>query len=429
MRDALLGNIHSDLDFATDAPPERSRTLLAEWSKAVWDTGIAFGTVGAERGGVRVEVTTFREEVYRDDSRKPAVNYAGDLETDLSRRDFTVNAMAIELPVGELVDPFGGSTDLDHRLLRTPRGPELSFSDDPLRMLRALRFMSTLEFRLDQEVVDGTASMHDRLRIVSAERIRDEFARLMLGPGASSALEVATDTGLADEFLPELLALKATTDPLHRHKDLFRHTLAVLENVITLQDTPDLVTRLAALFHDVGKPRTRRITDDDVSFHHHEVVGAAMAADRLKALRFPARVIAEVRELVFLHMRFHTYRLGWSDKAVRRYVRDAGALYPRLNSLVRADCTTRNPEKARRLSRRMDELEARIAELAASEELAAMRPALDGREVMDELDLGPGPAVGEALEFLMTIRMEEGEIPKDEARERLRKWWHERGSN
>ena len=428
VRDALLGNLHTDMDFATNATPQESLELLSKWSRGrTWDPGLQFGTVGAEKDGVRVEITTLRREAYQAKSRKPSVDYAADLEADLSRRDFTVNAMALSVPEGALADPFDGQRDLDARVLRTPRTPQESFDDDPLRMLRALRFTSTLGFKLESEVLDAIAEMRGRLQIVSAERIRDELTRLMLGSAPAEALELAVTTAIAEEFLPELPGLQLTQDPVHRHKDLLRHTLAVLSNLCAIQPEPDLPSRLAAIFHDVGKPKTRKITPEGVSFHHHEVVGAEMTESRLRALRFPSRLVDEVRELVYLHMRFHTYRMGWSDRAVRRYVRDAGALLPKLNALVRADCTTRDREKATRLSRRMDELERRIAELAASEELSRMRPALDGKEVMAHLGIGPGPLVGEAIQFLLDIRLDEGEITKEEAYRRLDEWWANRG--
>lgn len=427
VRDALLGNVHADMDFATDASPQDSVELLTKWSKGrVWEPGLQFGTVGAERDGVRVEITTFRSEEYGQTSRKPTVAYSSDLETDLSRRDFTVNAMALSVPEGELVDPFSGLRDLSARVLRTPRSPQESLDDDPLRMLRALRFVSTLGFSIDPEVMQAIAQMRGRLQIVSAERIREEFTRLLMGNDPAAGLEQATESGLAEEFLPELPALRLTQDPVHQHKDLFRHTLAVLSNLISLQAERDLISRLGAIFHDVGKPKTRRIDDEGVTFHHHEVVGAQMTEHRLRRLRFPTRIVEEVRELVYLHMRFHTYRMGWSDKAVRRYVRDAGALLPKLNALVRADCTTRNVEKARQLSQRMDELERRIQELAASEDLARLRPALDGKEIMEYLGIEPGPQVGEALAFLKDIRLDEGEISKEEAYRRLKEWWESR---
>lgn len=429
VRDALLDDVHADLDFTTDARPEQTRGILNRWAGrgSVWTIGIDFGTVGAEKEGHRVEVTTFRREVYREDTRNPEVAFADDLETDLSRRDFTVNALAISLPEGKLVDPFGGLGDLAERRLRTPLGSDISFSDDPLRMLRALRFVSTLSFRLDREVLDGIRSMRGRLAIVTPERIQQELSRLMVGEGPSRALDLAVSSGLADEFIPELSALRLEQDPIHRHKDVFRHTLAVLDRAIALEwDGPDLALRLAAILHDAGKPKTRRIGPEGVSFHHHEVVGAEMAEDRLRQLRYPARLIDEVRDLVYLHLRFHTYRLGWSDKAVRRYVRDAGALLPKLNALVRADCTTRNAAKARELARRMDELEARIGELAAGEEIRSWRPALDGEQIMAHLGIGPGPLVGEAKDFLMEIRMEEGELSEEEGYRRLDEWWASR---
>lgn len=425
MRDAVLGNVHADLDFATNARPDETLKILQEWSGTVpWTTGIEFGTVGAQRGDIRVEVTTFRSEVYRAGSRNPEVTFAGDLETDLSRRDFTVNAMAITLPDAALVDPFGGLDDLARRRLRTPLSPEISFSDDPLRMLRAFRFVSTLDFEVDPAVLAAVKAMHDRLSIISSERIRDEFTKLMLGSKASVALDLATGALLANEFLPELPGLMLEQDPIQRHKDVFRHTLAVLDNVCVLDaDDPDLALRLAALLHDIGKPKTRQITAKAVSFHHHEVVGATMVENRLRELRYPARLVAEVREIVYLHHRFHTFQMGWTDTAVRRYVRDAGGLLGKLNTLVRADCTTRNPNKARQLAERMNKLEARIRELASKEELARMRPALDGNEVMQRLGVAPGRVIGEALDFLMEIRLNEGEIDKDDALARLDEWY------
>ncbi|HVE75848.1 MAG TPA: CCA tRNA nucleotidyltransferase [Actinomycetota bacterium] len=424
VRDALLGNLHADLDFATDALPEESEKVLARWARSkARTTGRQFGTLAVQKDGHAIEVTTFRREVYREDSRNPEVEFASDLKTDLSRRDFTVNAMAIELPDVEVVDPFGGLSDLAARRIATPLGPDISFNDDPLRMLRALRFVSTLQFELADDVRDAIAQMHERLSIISKERIRDEFSKLILGIRPAAALDIATATGLADEFIPELPALQLEQDPVHRHKDVFRHTLAVLDNAITAEtDGPDLALRLSALFHDVGKPKTKQVTPKGVSFHHHEVVGAEMTEARLKELRYPARLIEEVRLLVYLHLRFHTYRLGWTDKAVRRYVRDAGGLYMKLNMLVRADCTTQNPAKALRLSRRMDELEERVAQLRQKEDLERIRPALDGLEVMDLLGVPPGPVVGEAIDFLLTIRMDEGVIETEEAKERLLAW-------
>lgn len=424
VRDALLGKVQEDLDFATDARPEQSLEILKAWGWGrPWTTGFEFGTVGVQAGDQRLEVTTFRQEVYRADTRNPEVAFAEKLETDLSRRDFTINALAIKLPEVELVDPFGGLSDLAAKRIRAPISAEISFSDDPLRMLRAVRFASTLDFELDPSVSDAIAAMHDRLGIVTRERVRDELSKLMLGRAPSRGLDLATRTGLAGEFLPELPALSLEQDPIHRHKDVFHHTLAVLDNVCASdRDEPDLVLRLAAVLHDVGKPKTRQITPEGVSFHHHEVVGAEMAEARLRELRYPSRVVAEVRELVYLHLRLHSYKLGWTDRAVRRYVRDAGHQLGRLNALIRADCTTRNPKRARELARRVDELEEWIRDLATREELGRMRPALDGHEIMEHLGIKPGPLVGEAYNFLMEIRMDEGEIPKDEAYRRLDEW-------
>lgn len=428
VRDALLGYAdEADLDFATDARPAQTLEVLKGWSTGkVWTTGMDFGTVGAQKGDKRVEVTTFRREVYREESRNPEVTFAEDLETDLSRRDFTVNALAIAVPEVDVVDPFGGLSDLAAGIIRTPLDPHISFSDDPLRMLRALRFASSLRFEVDKSVLEAIGEMHARLAIVSPERIRDEFSKLLMGAEPSQSLHLATESGLADVVLPELPQLKLEQDPIHRHKDVFTHTLAVLENVMGTQED-SLALRLAALLHDVGKPKTRRFAPEGVSFHHHEVVGAEMTEARLRELRFPGRLTQEVRELVYLHLRFHTYRLGWSDRAVRRYVRDAGASLGKLNALVRADCTTRNPAKARQLGERMDELEARIKELAAKEELMAMRPAMDGNEIMQHLEIEPGPLVGEARDFLMEVRMEEGEVSVERAKELLDEWWQKKG--
>ncbi len=417
VRDALLGRPHVDCDFSTDAPPEETLGILRRFTDTVWSQGMRFGTVGGEVDGISFEITTFRSESYKPDSRHPEVSFVGDVVADLSRRDFTVNAMAVRLPEREAIDPFGGRGHLRERLLVTPIAPEASFLDDPLRMLRAFRFMSQLEFSVDPAVEGAIADLKDHLTTVSAERIRDELVRLLAGPAPAHALERAEATGLAGLFLPELSALKLEQDPVHRHKDVFRHTLAVIERTDPLREL-----RLAALLHDIGKPRTRRIGPEGVSFHHHEVVGAQMAKTRLTALRFPNDVVDTVSEVIRLHHRFHTYRLGWTDSAVRRYVRDAGPLLPLLNALVRADCTTRNPAKARHLAARMDELEGRIIELAAKEELAKMRPELDGHEVMELLGAPPGPVVGEALAFLLELRLDEGQIGKEEARRRLLEW-------
>ncbi len=422
VRDALLDRDIVDVDIATDARPEVIESVVRPWADAVWLQGQRFGTVGCEKGGERFEITTFRADVYRPESRKPEVRFADDVEIDLSRRDFTVNAMAIALddPTGggpQLVDPFDGRIDLAARRLRTPLSPELSFGDDPLRMLRAARFVATLGFEPDAAIVDAIEAMHERLKIVSAERVRDELSKLLVADDPSSGLWLCARTGLADEFLPELNAMRLEQDPIHRHKDVLAHTIAVV-----VKTSPRLRIRLAALLHDVGKPRTRGYGPQGVTFHHHEVVGARMARERMLALRHPNDLVDDVTRLVELHLRFHTYRMGWTDSAVRRYVRDAGPLLDDLNELTRCDCTTRDARKAAALGRRMDELVDRIAELREREELAKIRPALDGNEVMQLLGVAPGPIVGEALDFLLELRLEEGPMSEDDARERLVAW-------
>jgi poly(A) polymerase len=422
LRDAWLGRPHEDLDFATDAVPEETKEIVAPLASAVWLQGVEFGTVGAKVGGIDMEITTFRTESYQPGSRHPAVDFASDIETDLSRRDFTVNAMALELPEGQPIDPFEGKADLERRLIRTPLDPEISFGDDPLRMLRAFRFAAQLDFEIAPEVLAAVTAMKDQIRTVSAERIRDELSKLVVGAAPGRALELADETGITDLFLPELSSLKLEQDPVHKHKDVFHHTLAVMERT-----APELELRLAALLHDIGKPKTRRIDDEGVTFHHHEVVGARMAEARLRELRFSNQVVDAVRDIIFLHHRFHTYRLGWSDSAVRRYVRDAGALLPTLNAMVRADCTTRNTAKAKRLGERMDELETRIGELAQQEELEQIRPQLDGLQIMAYLGLEPGPLVGDAHRFMLDLRLDEGQLDDDEAYRRLDEWARAKG--
>jgi poly(A) polymerase len=422
VRDTLLGRLHEDLDLSTDATPDETLLIVRPLAATLWTQGVRFGTVGAEVAGVRMEITTFRTERYEPASRHPEVRYASDVDTDLSRRDFTVNAMAVKLPELSFLDPFGGVADLERKLLRTPIEPERSFEDDPLRMLRAFRFAAQLDFRVDRRALTAIAGLRAQLSTVSAERIRDELSKLLLGRAPARALTMADSVGLAELFLPELAALKLEQDPVHKHKDVFAHTLAVVERAPS-----ELTVRLAALLHDIGKARTRRIGPEGVTFHHHEVVGARMARERLEALRYPRVVVDDVVELIRLHHRFHTYRLGWTDSAVRRYVRDAGPLLGTLNALVRADCTTRNPAKAVRLARRMDELEARIAELAAQEELASIRPDLDGRQIMAYLGVAPGPVVGEAKQFLLDLRLEEGPLGEVEALRRLDAWARARG--
>ncbi|HZB01279.1 MAG TPA: CCA tRNA nucleotidyltransferase [Actinomycetota bacterium] len=425
VRDLVSGRLapDADFDFATDATPAETSRILRGWAEAQYLVGVRFGTVGARRRGNVLEITTFREERYPGDERKPAVTFAKDIETDLSRRDFTINAMAVRLPDGEFVDPFEGVRDLAAKRLDTPLDPELAFSDDPLRMLRAARFVAQLDVSPVSGVVEAIGGMRERLRIVSSERIREELDKLLLGDHPGKGLALLVDSGLSEEFLPELSALRMEQDPVHRHKDVLRHTFAVVERV-----EPDVVLRLAALLHDIGKPSTRRITADGVSFHHHEVVGARMAEERLRALRYPNAVIDDVRKLIELHLRFHGYGEGWTDAAVRRYVHDAGHLLDQLNQLTRADVTTRDPKRAERFAMLQDDLEERIARLAEQENLAAMRPPLDGRQVMERLGIEPGPLVGEALAYLMEVRMDQGEIPEDEAGRLLDAWAKERGA-
>ena len=423
VRDTWLRRAHEDLDFATDAHPDETKRIVAPLASAVWLQGEAFGTVGAEVRGVRMEITTFRTERYQPSSRHPEVSFASDIETDLSRRDFTINAMAVRLPDKEAIDPFDGVKDLSSMTLRTPIDPHDSFSDDPLRMLRAFRFASQLDFSIDEDVLRAIHELRDEIKTVSFERIRDELSKLLIGRSPGRALGLAEAAGLTQHFLPELSALKLEQDPVHRHKDVFHHTLAVVDRTDAV-----LELRLAALLHDIGKPKTRRIGPQGVSFHHHEVAGAEMAAGRLRELRFPNEVVHHVSEIIRLHHRFHTYRLGWTDSAVRRYVRDAGSLLPTLNMLVRADCTTRNSAKAAQLAKRMDELEERIGELAAREELGKIRPDLDGRQVMARLGVPPGPLVGEAMAFLLELRLEEGPLGEQEAGRRLDQWWADRSS-
>nr|WP_245966582.1 CCA tRNA nucleotidyltransferase [Sphaerisporangium album] len=425
VRDVFLGRIGNDLDLTTDARPERVLEIVTGWADSVWTIGIDFGTVGVRKGGWVLEITTYRSESYDPKSRKPEVAYGETLEADLERRDFAVNAMAVRLPGHEFVDPYGGLRDLGEKVLRTPGTPERSFDDDPLRMLRAARFASQLGFTVDPAVVAAMTSMAERVEIVSAERIRDELDKLICGAGPREGLGLLVDTGLAAHVLPELPKLRLEIDEHHRHKDVYEHTLIVLEQAIALEAAgPDRVLRWAALLHDIGKPKTRRYEEGGrVSFHHHEVVGAQMTKKRLTELRFPKDVVADVARLVELHLRFHGYGTGeWTDSAVRRYVRDGGHLLERLHKLTRADCTTRNRRKAQALSRTYDELEVRIARLADEEELAKMRPELDGNEIQEALGVGPGPVVGRAWKFLLDLRLDKGVLGKDAAREALMEW-------
>jgi poly(A) polymerase len=504
VRGIVQKRLSEDLDFATDAAPEDVLEIVRDWHEGSWTVGIEFGTVGLMKDGHRLEITTFRGDRYDPASRKPEVARVSTIEDDLARRDFTINAMAVRLPDREFVDPFGGIADLEREVLRTPMSPEESLSDDPLRMLRAARFVAQLGVSPAPELVDAMRAQRERLKIVSAERIRDELLKIIAAEHPAAGLDLAVETGLGDEFLPELPALRLEQDPIHRHKDVYRHSLAVMENLMDerTEDGPDIDLRLAGLLHDIGKPATRRFGSDGVSFHHHEVVGARMAEHRLRDLHFPTDTIRDVSMLIELHLRFHEYRPdwrdmvvqvlrehdapedtmrevgrivaraeleyrnvaalvedvvsrlhkagfeeplvehvreamglrqklfgakpGWKDSAVRRYVRDAGSLLARLNALVLADCTTRNVQKAKRLQLGMALFEARIARLAAEENIKQMRPALNGDEVMKHLGIPPSRAVGEALKYLLEVRLDQGEISKEEAKKLLDAWAAER---
>ena len=433
VRDAILGRLGNDLDFTTDAQPHETKKILKSWADNVWDTGILFGTVAGKLGETTVEVTTYRSEKYDENSRKPDVEFGETIEGDLSRRDFTVNSMALELTgkEPEFIDPFGGLEDLTKKILRTPSGAEQSFSDDPLRMMRAARFASQLNFEIDSDVVDAMRKMASRISIISAERVRDEFIKLMMSENPRRGITILVDTGLADLVLPEIPKLRLEIDEHHHHKDVYEHSITVLEQAIAQESRlggPNLIIRLAALLHDIGKPKTRNlIAGGGVSFHHHEVVGARLVKARMKALRFDNDTIEAVENLTFLHLRFHGYGDGeWTDSAVRRYVRDAGELLTHLHVLTRADCTTRNARKAERLARIYDDLEARIDKLAQEEELSKIRPDLDGAQVMQLLNLKPSADVGKALNFLMELRMEHGPIGEERATEELLQWWKAR---
>lgn len=435
VRDAALGRVSPDLDFTTDARPEQIEPLLKAWGQSSWDIGKEFGTIGARRGEHLVEVTTYRSEQYDPESRKPEVSFGDSLEADLARRDFRVNAMAVQLPSMTFVDPFDGLADLAAGVLRTPGTPEQSFTDDPLRMMRAARFAAQLGLDVAPEVLTAMTAMAERITIVSAERVQAELVKTLLAGQPRRGLELLVWTGIADHVLPELPALKLEIDEHHRHKDVYEHTLTVLDQAIALEDGPDgavpgpdLVLRLAALLHDIGKPATRRFEPGGgVSFHHHELVGAKLTARRMKALRFDKDTTKQVARLVELHLRFHGYGDGgWTDSAVRRYVNDAGPLLERLHRLTRSDCTTRNRRKADRLAAAYDDLEARIARLAEEESLAAVRPELDGNAIMGLLGIGPGREVGEAWAFLKELRLDRGPIGPEAAEAELLRWWAER---
>ena len=421
VRDTLLGRNRDalDIDLTTDALPEQTLDLIRSAKpSAVWTQGQRFGTIGAAFGDRQFEITTHRGEAYHEDSRKPDVAFSSDVTADLSRRDFTINAMALSVPELVLIDPFGGAVDLAAKRLRTPLAPDRSFSDDPLRMLRAARFIAGFDLRPDADLVDAVKRLADRLSIVSVERIRMEFDKLLVVDEPAKGLWFVVETGLAEHFLPELPGMAIAQDPIHRHKDVLAHTIAVVEKT-----QPDKILRLAALLHDIAKPRTKAVGAHGVSFHHHDVVGARMARDRMRALKYPNDEVHDVSELVALHLRFHTYASGWTDSAVRRYVRDAGPLLEKLNELTRCDCTTRNAKRAATLARRMDDLETRIDEIRGKEVLDAIRPDLDGKAVMAHLGMGPGREIGQALEMLLEIRLEEGPMEPEEAYRRLDAWW------
>ncbi|MEV6526152.1 CCA tRNA nucleotidyltransferase [Longispora sp. NPDC051575] len=430
VRDALLGRLGDDLDFATDAHPEQTLDLLKNWAEAIWETGREFGTIGATKHGFRVEITTYRAEAYDGLSRNPVVQYGTSLADDLVRRDFTINAMAVSLPGHAFTDLFDGLGDLARRVIRTPGAPQDSFGDDPLRMLRAARFAAQLEFEVAPEVRQAMTDMAADLDRITAERIRDEFNKLLCGADPITGLRLLVDSGLAERFLPELPDLRMSIDEHAQHKDVYEHTLTVVSNAVALEDDgADLVLRLAALLHDIGKPDTKAIEGDGrVSFHHHEVVGARMTRARLKAMKYPKDVINAVNQLVFLHLRFYGYGRGeWTDSAVRRYVTDAGELLPQLHKLVRSDCTTRNKRKAAALSSTYDMLEERIDRIAAAEDLARVRPDLDGNAIMELLGLPPGPLVGQAWRFLKELRLERGPLEHDDAVAALHDWAREQG--
>ena len=430
VRDAILGRLGNDLDFTTDAHPKDCEKILNKWADSVWDIGAAFGTVAGKKGDITVEITTYRSESYELDSRKPNVEFGKTIESDLSRRDFTINAMALELTTDEptFIDLYNGVDDLQSKLIKTPGKPEDSFSDDPLRMMRAARFMSQLNFTIDPAVIAAIKSMTARLEIISAERIRDEFIKIIMSDNPRLGITLLVETGLAEIFLPEIPKLKLEIDEHHHHKDVYEHTLTVLEQAIALEERlggPNLTLRLAALLHDIGKPKTKElIAGGGVSFHHHEVVGSRLCKERMKKLRFDNHIIKDVAQLVFLHLRFHGYGNGeWTDSAVRRYVRDAEELLIHLHLLTRADCTTRNQKKAEGLAKTYDQLEERIALLMEQEELNKIRPDLSGEQIMEILSIKPSPAVGKAYDFLLELRLEHGPLGEEKAKAELLNWW------
>ena len=432
VRDAILGRLGNDLDFTTNARPKESEKILKKWADSVWDIGAAFGTVAGKKGEITVEITTYRSENYEKDSRKPAVEFGENIEGDLSRRDFTINAMALELTTDEptFIDLFNGVDDLANKIIKTPGKPSDSFTDDPLRMMRAARFMSQLNFTIDESVLVAIKEMAHRLSIISSERVRDEFIKIIMSDNPRLGISLLVECGLADIFLPEIPKLKLEIDEHHHHKDVYEHSLTVLEQAIALEERlggANLILRLAALLHDIGKPKTKAlIAGGGVSFHHHEVVGAKMTKERLRTLRFDNHIVKDVGQLVFLHLRFHGYGSGeWTDSAVRRYVRDAGELLDHLHLLTRADCTTRNQKKAQLLANTYDQLEQRIKELMQQEELNKIRPDLTGEQIMQILNIKPSPMVGKAYDFLLELRLENGPLGEEKAKQALLTWWKE----
>ena len=435
VRDAILGRLGNDLDFTTNARPDETKSIIKKDADSLWETGREFGTIAAQFGDVTVEITTYRSEKYETESRNPEVNFGDNIDGDLLRRDFTVNAMALELTTTPptFIDNYDGINDLARKVLRTPGTPENSFSDDPLRMMRAARFAAQLGFDVDPAIIIAIKEMAGRIEIISAERVRDEFVKLIMSENPRIGIALLVDTGLADYVLPEIPKLKLEIDEHHHHKDVYEHTLKVLEQAISLEERlggPNLVIRLAALLHDIGKPKTRElIAGGGVSFHHHEVVGARMAKERLKTLRFSNDVVDDVSSLVFLHLRFHGYGTGeWTDSAVRRYIRDAEHQLNHLHVLTRADCTTRNQRKAESLAKTYDSLEERILKLMEEEELEKIRPDLDGLEIMAILGISPSPIVGRAYQYLLDLRMDRGPLGPEVAKAELLKWWSENQS-
>lgn len=421
VRDAFMGEAHDDFDFATNAKPDDVIKIVKKWSDGIWLIGIKFGTVGLLKGNTKIEITSLRSESYQQANRKPQVEFDSDIQEDLARRDFTINAMAVKLPSGELIDPFNGRDDLNNKILRTPLSPRQSFTDDPLRMLRAVRFVSTLGLKMHDSIKKSLKQNVELLSVVSTERIRDELSRIMVGDNVIDALRLMIDTGLSSKVVPELTSLKVEQDPNYHHKDVLEHTFLVIQRT-----EPDLTLRLAALLHDIGKPACKRVLEDRIVFYNHNNVGARLARKRLMALKYPKQIVNDVEKLITMHMRAYNYRMGWTDKAVRKYVRDAGKLLPRLNALIKADCTSLNPSKVKRSLESLDGLEKRIQQLEEEEESAKIRPPIDGNEIMTFLKIKPGPLVGEALNYLLDAKLDGIISSKEEACEFLKQWDRER---